>query len=52
MHNLISNSRTVHMVDFSSVTCQELQHFEIPYRFRIDKTGYLSTVPPFSLYLS
>lgn len=27
------------MVDFSSVTCQELQHFEIPYRFRIDRTG-------------
>lgn len=38
---LISNSRTVHSVDFGSVTCQELQHFEIPYRFRIDRTAIM-----------
>jgi type I protein arginine methyltransferase len=39
LQSLISNSRTVHSVDFSTVTCQELQQFEIPYRFRIDRTG-------------
>lgn len=41
MNCLISNSRTVHLIDFGSVTCQELQHFEIPYRFRIDRTAIM-----------
>jgi histone-arginine methyltransferase CARM1 len=35
---LISNLRTVHTIDFLSVSCEELQNFEINFSFRIDKT--------------
>jgi hypothetical protein len=37
--SLISTNRTVHSVDFGRVSCAELQNFEIPFSFRIDKTG-------------
>ena len=39
--NLLSFSRTVHCIDFSTVTCEELKSFEIPFSFRIDKMGIL-----------
>ena len=39
--SLLSFSRTVHCIDFSTVTCEELQNFEIPFSFRIDKTGIM-----------
>jgi hypothetical protein len=40
--NLISNTRTVHCIDFNTVSCEELKNFEISYRFRIDRTGETS----------
>ncbi len=36
---LISGQRTVHTIDFSAVSCEELQDFEVPFSFRIDQTG-------------
>ena len=36
---LLSSTRTVHTVDFLRVSCAELENFEIPFSFRIDKTG-------------
>lgn len=38
---LISSHRTVHTIDFLSVTCQELQNFEIGFSFRVDKTAIM-----------
>jgi type I protein arginine methyltransferase len=36
---LISRHRTIHTIDFSAVDNEDLQHFEIPFSFHIDKTG-------------
>lgn len=41
--SLISSNRTVHSVDFGRVSCDELQNFEIPFSFRIDKTGTIES---------
>ena len=38
---LISGQRTVHSVDFQTVTAKELQNFCISYQFRIDKTDLM-----------
>lgn len=37
--SLLSLNRTVHTIDFTSVTLPELQQFTIDFHFRIDKTG-------------
>jgi hypothetical protein len=37
--SLLSSTRTVHEVDFLRVSCDELIKFEIPFSFRIDRTG-------------
>ena len=37
--SLLSSQRTVHTIDFSAVSTSELQDFQIPFSFRIDKTG-------------
>jgi histone-arginine methyltransferase CARM1 len=39
--SLLTFSRTVHCIDFSTVTCEELKNFEIPFSFRIDKIGIM-----------
>mmetsp|Transcript_10391 Transcript_10391/g.15797 ORF Transcript_10391/g.15797 Transcript_10391/m.15797 type:complete len:357 (+) Transcript_10391:41-1111(+) len=39
--NLISSSRTVHCIDFGTVTTDELTNFEIAYRFPIDRTAIM-----------
>jgi hypothetical protein len=39
--SLISSHRTIHDVDFSVVTKEELQQFEIPMTFLVEKTGAL-----------
>ena len=39
--NLISSQRAVHCVDFLTVTTEELQNFEIEFRFRIDQTALM-----------
>ena len=39
--SLVSSIRTVHTVDFLKVACEELQHFDIAFSFRIDKTCIL-----------
>lgn len=38
---LISRNRTIHTVDFSAVTVDELQNFDIPFTFQIEKTALL-----------
>lgn len=35
---LISANRTIHTIDFSAVTVEELQNFDIDFVFKIDKT--------------
>ena len=39
--SLLSSYRAVHTIDFSSVSAEELQGFEIPFSFLIDRTGIL-----------
>jgi len=36
---LISHNRTIHTIDFSAVTVEELQNFDIDFVFKIDRTG-------------
>jgi hypothetical protein len=36
---LISSHRTVQAIDFSAVTTEELQCFDIDFVFKIDRTG-------------
>jgi histone-arginine methyltransferase CARM1 len=38
---LISSQRTMQSIDFQAVSCEELQDFEIPFQFRIDKTAIM-----------
>lgn len=38
---LVSNQRTVHTIDFQTVTIEELKNFHIDYSFRIDRTDML-----------
>ncbi len=44
--SLISSHRTIHDVDFNVVTKEELQQFEIPMTFLIEKTGEFSCMIP------
>ena len=37
----MSNFRTVHTIDFNTVSIDELQYFEIPFSFPISKTGII-----------
>ena len=37
--SLISHNRTIHTIDFSAVTTEELQNFDINFVFKIDRTG-------------
>lgn len=39
--NLLSQYRTVHSIDFATVTCDELKKFTIPFSFKIDQTGIM-----------
>ena len=39
--NLLSQYRTVHSIDFSQVTCEELQSFDIKFSSKIDQTGIM-----------
>ena len=39
--DLLSNFRTVHTIDFNTVSIDELQYFEIPFSFPISKTGII-----------
>lgn len=39
--SLLSSQRAVHTIDFSVITCIELQNFEIDFNFRIDKTALM-----------
>lgn len=39
--SLLSSQRTVHTVDFSSVTPEELQKFEVLFSFRIEQTAIM-----------
>eukprot|EP00607_Mallomonas_marina_P009342 CAMPEP_0182421212 /NCGR_PEP_ID=MMETSP1167-20130531/6487_1 /TAXON_ID=2988 /ORGANISM="Mallomonas Sp, Strain CCMP3275" /LENGTH=326 /DNA_ID=CAMNT_0024598107 /DNA_START=225 /DNA_END=1205 /DNA_ORIENTATION=- len=39
--SLLSSERTVHSVDFSSVTAEELQNFEVLFSFRIEQTAIM-----------
>lgn len=39
--SLISSQRTVHTIDFNSVSCSELQKFTIPFSFRVDRTSIM-----------
>lgn len=39
--SLLSSERTVHTVDFSSVTAQELQNFEVLFSFNIEHTAIM-----------
>jgi histone-arginine methyltransferase CARM1 len=36
--SIISNHRVMHTIDFSKVSCKELQNFEINFKFNIEKT--------------
>lgn len=51
---LISSNRTIHTIDFSAVTVEELQSFDIDFVFKIDKTGkhmqYIMYYPRIALY--
>jgi histone-arginine methyltransferase CARM1 len=40
-NSLISHQRTVHTIDFSAVTVEELQNFDISFRFEIAKTSIM-----------
>lgn len=40
--SLLSNQRTVHTIDFSVVSCEDLRFFIIPFSFKIEKTGNLA----------
>jgi len=42
--SLISHNRTIHTIDFSAVTTEELQNFDINFVFKIDRTGKYSDV--------
>ena len=37
--SIVSAQRTVHKINFNSVTCEEIQSFVVNFSFRIDKTG-------------
>lgn len=41
VEDLLSNFRTVHTIDFTSVSVEELLYFEIPFSFPIHKTGII-----------
>lgn len=45
---IVSSQRTLHKINFNTVTCEEIKSFNINFSFRIDKTGknlkYMSTV--------
>lgn len=36
---LLSSAHVRHQVDFNTISCKELQHFEIPFSFVIERTG-------------
>jgi hypothetical protein len=36
---LLSRSYVRHRVDFTTITCAELQNFDIPFNFTAEKTG-------------
>ena len=39
--NMLSQYRTVHSIDFSTVSCDDLKNFEILFSFKIDQTGIM-----------